>query len=324
LEKAFIISEKEKQLKNQIYNIYSELKNGTSSDRQKDIEKLADKVFRWCLEYSFAKDDDKYNTVKMANNMGWEVFDFVVNGLFDKKGKANETLNIPEGEDGFFRYLKGSLNTGRISAINDMLKNEKGFESKKWKKRKLKEYEEYLGILEQNMGRAPSVEEKIQHLCIKFGITEKQVHKDLELIERQTLSLEEGDSEFTVLDSGKTKHFDGRPASDDPEDDFLADMNTALIRDNVEKFLGGRQDRTKEVFKELFTLACIKKVKNYKELIPVLSDRIVKGHKKDGETLTQAKIYLYHHPGIKPESAEARASNMWGEMRTWLKSSHNE
>ena len=70
-----------------------------------------------------------------------------------------------------------------------------------------------------------------------------------------------------------------------------------------------KQQRTKEIYRALFTLHCLNEVKNYEGLLPVLASEIVEGWKK-GKKPTQKEIYLKHHPDVANDSAETRGSTM--------------
>ena len=340
MEKEFIITDREKQRKTKIFEIFSKLRYNESSDREKDMKMLADKIFRWCWEYSFSKKDKLYGEtgaeietkdepnfpLHEANIMGLEILKVVYYGLFDKEGKYKENLNMSDGEEGFFRYLRGALNVARLKAINDIVQNEMKDYIAGWKRRKLKKIRQYLEVLEQNK-RGLSEEEKIQHLCIYFDITKKQARRNLELLNSNISSLDFGnygdtdDNSFNRLNTEETKLFDGRDASIDPEDEFIEKVKAQDLRDAVKKILEKKQNRTRELCRDLFTFRCIKKeVKNFEILRQILSEDIITAYKGDGDNLTEAKIYMKYHPNVtNKKSAEAMASTRYREFRNTVK-----
>jgi len=67
----------------------------------------------------------------------------------------------------------------------------------------------------------------------------------------------------------------------------------------------------------LFTLECLKKIKDYEELIPVLDGGIIEAQKR--EDITQVKVFKKYYPKITDDkSASSMASLMLRKYRNEL------
>ena len=96
--------------------------------------------------------------------------------------------------------------------------------------------------------------------------------------------------------------------ANNPQDEYLAKLNSQIIRDAVESVLKKKQQRTKEICRELFTLYCLDNIPDYRELLPVLDSEIIRAYQEEGKKPLQYEIYLKYHPAVADTSANTSAS----------------
>lgn len=80
----------------------------------------------------------------------------------------------------------------------------------------------------------------------------------------------------------------------------------------------------KDYYRALFTLRCIKKVKDYRKLLLILDNDIMEAYKNGGKIPTQYEIYIKYHPDAAKATAEANASLMKSKFEKDLKSAIKE
>ena len=273
----------EEQLKADIFNVYSKCREEQSSDRrQVCFGQLCDFIFRWCTSY---------NIVPKAEEMGLEIFNAV-------KRIAEKTL---KEEKEFFSYLVTSLKNTKAEYYRKDISNINKLP------REVKEIEKFISLQENNAGRMLSEEEKIELILKWFSKNEKKAKECLRRIENKNdVSLTTFDDEEKEIDI---------PDLNDPESMFFLKENAADIRKAVESVLSGKQDRTRECYRALFTAYCINNSIDFEEAASVLNMKILEKYLKDGKKPDQYEVYKMYHPEVKKESAEVRASEM---LKTFL------
>jgi hypothetical protein len=295
----------EEELKAEIFKVYSEIREDPSSDRrQVYFGQLCDWIFKWCKGYLYRKNVGEWSTgepIKETDEMGVEIVEAVDRITREDKLAKLENKNV------FFKYLKVALN----NAHNERFR--KSVSGSLRIPRIIKKVEQFLRMEESDAGRVLTENERVQRISMYFYVTEKRASEYLKAIdtrfdvglildhnddeEADILNLKEAISLYTSGDSG------------DPQYEYLFRLNTQIILEAVESVLEKAQQRTREIYKELFTLHCLNEVKNYEGLLPVFASEIVEGW-KEGKKPTQKEIYLKHHPDAADDSAESRGSAM--------------
>ena len=279
--------EGEKRLKDTIFAIFSEYKNELSSDRrQADFGRLCEQIYKWCRDYGFKRD---------INKMGLEIHNVICRILKDEK-----MLKIPEDKDGFFSYFKYSFETEKGSYYRQYNENDI-IKISKEKKSKLRKIEELIKAKKSLLGRELTSDEEIQ---VASKWLKKKEYIDL-LNSRNVGSI-------SYTPNGGSDEIDGLnrflTVSDDPHDIYINKTIMESIRDAAKFLLDKKQKRTRNCYKALYTLHCIKKIKGFEMLYPVLDEEILETWHKTGKKPTQYEIYQKYHPDAKKDSVEAMAS----------------
>jgi len=109
--------------------------------------------------------------------------------------------------------------------------------------------------------------------------------------------------------------------SEDPLDDYINKTDMETVQAAVKSLLDKKQARSRNCYRALFTLYCIKK--GLDGLYPILDQKIIDSFHKHGKKPKQYKIYLKYHPEADKKSAEAEASKnlheFLNDIKTYLK-----
>jgi uncharacterized protein YdeI (YjbR/CyaY-like superfamily) len=273
------ITEEEQRQRNRIFAIFSKCYSETSSRRlEVYFPSLSTEVFIWYRDYLHANVD----------KIGVEIVKVIKHFIED------ETISkVPQDEDGFFKYLSVSIKREKVGSqreYNDKYK----IKIPKEKKRKLRELEDFIRMEESQLGRELTADERSQSISKWFNMTEEKAKEYLKLIDKKYVV------RLDLLE-------DVLPSTyGNPENNFFENFNTAILREAVESVLNKKQDRSRDCYRALFTLFCVKN--NLRRLYPVLDQEIIDAFYKNDKKPKQYEIYLKYHPETDRESAEAMAS----------------
>ena len=153
---------------------------------------------------------------------------------------------------------------------------------------------------EDQLGRKLTNDEKIQVISKWF--------KEQEYIDLLNV-INVGSLSFTINDEddetdGLNKYIDPRLVP--PLDELINKTDTEAALEAVKSVLEKKQDRSRDCYRALYTLYCIKE--NKRDLYPILDQEILDLFHKEGKKPKQYEIYLKYHPGVDKESAEVMAS----------------
>ena len=293
----------EEQLKADIFNVYSKYKEEQSPDRrQVYFGQLCDSVFRWCRCAASPRFSE-------ANEMGVEIVEAL-------ERIVKENNKTPKEEKEFFKYLVITLNNAR----NEFYRNNKSDIIQL--PRTIYDMEKMILSQENNAGRTLSEEEKIEFISKWFNKPKEKAQKCLkyiEMIDNKNISnLAFYDNEGVgknLLDSKDLKPPYLPHSFNDPESMFFSKINTPDFRKAVESVLQSKQERTRECYRDLFTVHCINNSIDFEGAASVLNAKILEKYLKDGKKTDQYEVYKMYHPEVKKISAEVRASEM---LKTFL------
>jgi len=289
----------EEQQKDHILELFSKCRNEIVSDRlQGSSEDLCKEIYNWYKDYLSVD----------VNNIGLGLVEVIIR--FTKN-----ISKIPKDKDGFFRYLDTSLTNEGVGSDreytikNDNIKISNNIiKIPKEKKRKRKEIKDIIEMLESQLGRRSTSDEKIQFISKWYKITDKKAIEYLELINNENVgSLDEKNNNGEEREILDTKY-------EEPERAFFTNFDVSIIKEAVISVLDNKQERAEPCIKALFTLHCIKN--NLMELYPILDQEIIDSFQKHDKKPKQYEIYLKYHPEIDKESAGVLAST---NLREFLK-----
>jgi len=288
----------EEQLKADIFTAFSRyLKESSSDRRQVYFVQLSEAIIRWCTDYLNIK----------ATEMGLEIFNTI-----QRLVKQNNT-NVLKDESGFFGYLKTSLTMAETEYYRNLEKISTGISRDSL--RKMKMVENIITMIEGNLARNLTENERRHHISEWFGMEEYSRLLNLENIgslEFTSNNLNDN-SHIDFLNSKTSLHNMGSPYID-PQDEIFAKLDMAVIRDALEHVLSNTQDKTRECYRSLFTSYCINKSIDFEGLTPLLDGEILAAHQKDGKKPMQHEAYLKYHLESEKASAGAIASKMTKEF----------
>jgi len=282
----------EEKLKTVIYDIYTSLFYETASDRrQVYCGQIWEKIVLWC---------DKYNYLEInANEMGVEIYNVIKRLVKDNNGTA-------KNKSEFFYILKKSMK----NAENEYFRNnEQGLlKISKGKEQKLKKVDDSIKMKESQLGRKLTNDEEEQCILKWF---KKQEYIDLYKAKSMSSISYINNDEIDDIDIEDTHLIT-------PLDEYInkTDMKTVLIA--IENLINKKQERSRDCYRALFTLYCIKN--NLKGLYPILDQVIIDSYSKEDKKPKQYEIYMKYHPGIEIESAQAEASKNLHEFLNEVKS----
>jgi hypothetical protein len=275
----------EEQQKDLIFKIFSEWQDSTCSDRtQTYFLQLCEQIYKWYKDYHPQKVDD----------MGLEIADVIDN--FMNKDKK---LNIPKDKDGFYKYLNTALSNEKNASFREYNENDI-IKIQKEKKQKLRKVKDSIRLKESQLGKKLTSSEREQ---IIYRFFKKQEYIDLlNSINVGSISYTNDDenNEIDLLNYVKT-------SSDDPLlVEYITRNNMEAFQEVVKSLLNKKQKRSRDCYKALFTLYCIKN--DLRGLYPILDQEIIDSSHKDDKKLKQYEIYLKYHPETDKKGAEAMAS----------------
>jgi len=296
----------EKQQKDLIFDNFSKYINEPEIDRIKAYQIICEQIYRWYKDYKNIDIDETGLAIVQ-----------VISHLLKK-----ETISkIPKDKDGFFKYLSSSIETEKKGLYYEYNENDL-VNIPKEKKRKLRKVEDFIRMKESQLGRKLTNNERIQGVSKWFYISEKKAREYLYLINNKNVSsLDVKNSkgeENNILDSEDLKPpYQPRPY-EEPESSFFTNFNDSNIIEAVKFVLDNKHEKTRDCYKALFTLYCIKN--DLKELYPILDQEIIDSFHKDGKEPNQYEIYMKYHPKAIQESAGSMAST---NLREFLKDIKN-
>lgn len=285
----------EDQLIDDIFNIFCQFNEEESSDRNKVyLARFTEAIFYWCKILS------KDEVVKI----GEEIYK-ISKRIINKEGK----LKIPKDKPGFIKYIKTSLNHSYFR----MKQSEKELiHIPKGKKQKLKEIDDTIIMHEHMQGRNLSENEKIRIIAIWFNIPEDKAYSYFDIKNKINISpIYVEFSGETVDISEFNKNIRVPYSYEDSgiiERNYLNKDTAKIICTAVDAVLNGKQRRTREPSRALFTLHCFENVKDYGNIIQVLNKNILNMLKT--KKLNQYEIYTMYHPHVNEKSASVRSSEM--------------
>ena len=273
----------EEQIKDAIYNLFTRCRTEKSPDRKPVLtSQLCEKIFIWCRDYLFTNEAEK---------LGLEIFNFTMRIV-----REDSKANIPTDKKEFIKYLFSSLKKERAGYYR---KYESGLiKITKENKSKIKAVEDTIRMKECFLGRNLTEDEQSQ--CISKWF-KKQEYIDLK----------------NKIYANSPSDIDKVGVYDDPLNTYLLKIDTEIIQKAVKLVLDKKQERSKDCYKELFTLFCFEN--NLDMLYPVLDNEILEACYEYQQKPKQYEIYLKYHPEAKKASAEAIASKMLKDFINDLK-----
>ena len=289
----------EEEYKDLIFEIYSNWLNSTNSDRtQTYFMQLSGTIFK-CYKLFRPKD---------ADEMGLEIANVINNFI-----KNRNNLKLPKDKVGFFKYFHTSLNN-ELAESHNKYNNNNIINIPKEKKRKLMGLLDFKASMEGNLGRKVTDNELFQEANKWFKLPEVEyVNLFIVMNIASTNALETSDNNDIDLLNLQAIPVYYENVSNDPQEEFIVkcDMNDAYEAFKI--LLNKKQARSRDCYRALFTLYCIKNFNDYEKLIPVL-DREILEHLKNGKTPLQYEVYKQYHPNAKDTSVESMASKDLGEF----------
>lgn len=308
----------EEELKTIIYNTYSKARHESSYGNKLElIHRLIYLTVRWCKDYL------KYG--KIIEKIG---LDIVKIFIIDKKDREKiEGIKIeikidmmPEEKNAFFENLLKKLNNIKFACFKS--KRESQFDPINIP-RIYKEMKNIILIEEKAKNRRLTVNEQI--LCVSRWKQwpENKTRKYMEVMKRKFIRNLFCDDNGKVKDAFEYDNQKDGPHNSMVETEYFTNYNAAVIRNAIEAVLMNTED--KECCRELYTLYCLKKIKDFEELCPVLDGNIIESQKQE-ENITLAKIFKKYHPEVTDESATTMSSRMLNtflkKLRMYLENNH--
>jgi hypothetical protein len=299
----------EEQQKDLIYKIFSEWQESMCSDRtQTYFLQLCEQIYKWYRSYRSNEVDD----------MGPEIADVIDNFM-----NRDKKLNIPKDKDGFLKYLNTSLKNKRRIYLRKFDEND----IIRIPKKTIKDVEKFIEKKESDAGRTLTTDQRIKIVSEWYNISERKTIEYLKLINKKSVSrldsFNNDCEEKNILDSKELKPPYLSNFYEKPESAFFTNFKMANIREAVNSLLDKKREKTRDCYRALFTLYCIRNCKDFEKLYPVLDKSILEAWQKDGKEPNQHEIYQKYHPKVGKKSAEVMASTNLGEflndIETYLK-----
>lgn len=282
----------QEQLEERIFNTFT---NFLSSPERRPVHynQLGGLIFKWSKKY-----------FPETKEMGVEITSALKRIFLDENDS-----NIPLEKEDFFKYLRKTLRNAENEYYRnnqtDLIKNP----------RILKDMVNVISMQEHNLGKELSEEEKVQSIIIWFNKSEKSARKYLKAINTKTISNitnQDGD-EINAYDSGaKTPYMND--ISNNPFAEQTIQFDKEEYKKAVKEALDETQDRARDCYRALYTLRCIRKIKDYSHLTELLDKNMLDACQKNGKKPTQKEIYLKYHPEVTEESAEVSAAVLMKEF----------
>jgi hypothetical protein len=319
----------EEEIKTKMYNIFLDALNETSHVQKIAlITELIKLTVRWCKEHLWPKDylmktDEK--ELLITEKMGLEIVKIFIIDKKSKKPTEGREIKIkidymPKEKDAFFKYLFIKLYHERKRMIIREKRKSKNDPIRI--PRTYKEIRNYIIMKERIMNRELTVNEQIFYVSEWKRWPEKKTRAYLEEMNRIFIShyfSDEDDEENEEHDIFEKIKQDDNPRNLTVETEYFTNNNTEIIRNAIESALMNINTKDRECCRALFTLDCLKKIRDFEELVPVLDGGIIEAQKRE-EGITQVNIFKNYHPDITDdESASSMASRMLRNFRTELK-----
>jgi hypothetical protein len=279
------------------------------------VVKLWKKASMWC-EILFYKDtsllyrDEEDRKLKeLLNGIGDEIYFAIVACIKkDKKPK-----------DSFIKYFKKAL----VNAKNRSYMNVSYEKDEKDQNAKEK-------FLYRNFGGGGFSEPKVLKQIRRIIEKEGSDLKNEELVNRlsELLSLSEKTIREHLLFMHRNKDDGFSKAREKPslpitmiETPEMEDDVAKMIKNELESFLDKKQERTRDVYRALFTGMCINEgIHYFRKIWPILDSEILEDYWKDPTVIpNDYDIYLKKRPLLTQGSAESRASDKLGKLKEELR-----
>jgi len=296
---------KEEELKDKIYEFYAKCYVEPSDRRQVNVVRLWEYASRWCKDYICKNDTELLYKEKeldsFLNGAGDEIYLTVDNFIKNDK--------IPK--ESFFGYFRRAL----INAVNNSHRDlsYKKHQDKKEifayrnsggsgivKPKIMKEIMKRIEIEERNEGRELSLDERAKRLSRVLLLSEKTLRKHLELIYKNNgndiLNPMEGRSLTTIETNSDLQ---------------MEDSVAGIIKDELENFLNKKQERTRDLYRALFTGICINNgIKYFQKIWPILDNEILEDYWKDPTVVPKDyEIYQKKRPGRKNKNSAGEGAS---------------
>jgi len=287
----------EEQQKNLIFRIFSEWQDSTCSDRtQTYFFQLCEQIYKWYKDYRPKEVDD----------MGWEITKVIDNFL-----KEDKELNLLKDKYGFFKYLNRSLINKRAGSDREYKKNDNveiqnnTIRIPRGEIRKLKKVDKVIEMKESDIGRELNPDERRQVISKWFKMPEYVNLLNVKNLGSISYTSDNENDEVDVLNFVDSPSFD-------PLDEYINKTDMGTVLEAVKSLLDKKQERSRDCYRALYTLYCIKK--DLRGLYPILDQEIIDAFYKDGKNPNQDEIYQKYHPKAKKKSAEVMASKNLNEF----------
>jgi len=286
------VNKHENDLKNKIFDIYSEWLDEPSTDCFiKYYQRLCKHIYLWCKDYPFRKID----------NMGEEI------AVVTKRIMENKEKKLSD-KNSYFKFLYKSLK--RESKNFYRKYNSKDIKITKEMKSRIRASEDVLRMKKSDLGRNLTEDEKIQAISDWHGISIKRAKNivkamDISGIDFSNNSRDKNGNRIDILDSAaKSIYMDSTFIN--PHDEYLIKTCRKHIQEAIEHSINKKQKRARDCSRALITLHYIENYKNFEGLYPVLDSQILEICQKDD--LKPYEIYQKYHPNVQKPGAEAMAS----------------
>ena len=203
------------QQQDHIFDIFCQCHSETVPGRlQVYYPSLCEQIYIWYRDY-LSIDVDR---------MGLEIAR-VINRFI----KADTIAKIPQGKDGFFKYLNASINKEKAGYYREYNESET-IKIPKEKRQKLREIEDFIRMKECQLGRTLTPDEKTQGISKWF---KKQEYIDLlNSLNVGSISStgKDGSNEIDILNYSAS-------ISDNPLDEYIKKIDMEIVREAIESII---------------------------------------------------------------------------------------
>jgi len=309
-------SAQEEELRTQIYKLYSKFKDEPSSERRQTyLGKLCELATKWCFYFTLMQKLIKQlNSVekKFKNEMGREIFEAVNNCLKKDKMPQNKFFSY------FYTALKIAVYQFYRNQIVGSLKTPQDIIKERKNMRDLRE------MWESDLARKLTQNEFERRYAIWNQISEEEAHNiyletigivtHFDSIDKEIVGDDGKDT--TIIEIIKARSLTVDETDTEPE---LKEEISIIIRYEFERFLSKQQERTKDIYRALFTVFCIKnKIEQFPKIYPILDSEILEDYLKTEIIPNAYDIYMKKRPGITQKAAESGASRRKKEIDIFI------
>jgi len=271
--------QKDEELKAKIVNTYIKYHKESSSDRKKVyLEQLRGLAFNWCRDHLFYR--ERYENEAITYQMGVEIVEEV--------RRCAEKNKTPEE---FMEDLKSSLyNAKKLFYRNKT-------EGALRESRIIKDIKKIIATEEANEGRKLTQDERVNRIRRFIPMREETIREHLKSMDRVFINyVHDYDDEDELVESMAGHSLTTKGPVSDPQNEAMEDSEAEIIKDALETVLNEYQDKMKPFYRALFTMRCVKEIKNYQRLMPALNGEILEMFQKNGKLPAQYEIYMKYHP----------------------------